>query len=139
MAFSLEEIEIVFDRTDGRCHLCRRKLAFRNYGSLGRRRAWEIDHSVPRARGGTGRINNLLPACVACNRSKRDAPTKTIRLCNGFTAAPLSKCEQRKRRSENAAAGATVCALIGVLAAGPAGLALCAAAGGFAAYQLPVE
>jgi 5-methylcytosine-specific restriction endonuclease McrA len=58
----------IFERTDGRCHLCSKPLALSNYGRLGRRGSWEVDHSKPRARGGTDRLSNLLPACPACAR-----------------------------------------------------------------------
>ena len=33
----------IFDRTDGRCHLCEKNLALSNYGRLGARGAWEVD------------------------------------------------------------------------------------------------
>jgi 5-methylcytosine-specific restriction endonuclease McrA len=32
----------------------------------------EIDHVIPIARGGRHAIGNLAPACMKCNRSKRD-------------------------------------------------------------------
>lgn len=31
------------------------------------------DHVVPLARGGSNRIENIVPACIGCNSSKRDA------------------------------------------------------------------
>lgn len=34
----------------------------------------EVDHKVPRARGGSDRMTNLITACRECNRSKRDKP-----------------------------------------------------------------
>lgn len=34
-------------------------------------KAEEIDHIVPRSRGGTDETSNLAPACKRCNRSKR--------------------------------------------------------------------
>lgn len=34
----------------------------------------EVDHKVPRARGGADRMSNLITSCRDCNRSKRDKP-----------------------------------------------------------------
>lgn len=39
MGFSDEQLNKVCDRTDGRCHLCGKKLVFKNYGCLGARGA----------------------------------------------------------------------------------------------------
>ncbi|HUY76937.1 MAG TPA: RNA-guided endonuclease IscB [Ktedonobacterales bacterium] len=33
---------------------------------------WEVDHLVPRSRGGSNRISNLAMACHACNQDKGD-------------------------------------------------------------------
>ena len=33
---------------------------------------WEVDHIVPRSRGGTNRVSNLALACHACNQAKGD-------------------------------------------------------------------
>jgi hypothetical protein len=35
--------------------------------------SYEVDHFVPRAKGGEDRMNNLLLACKECNRAKRDS------------------------------------------------------------------
>lgn len=70
MAFSDEIVEIVYDKFDGRCRYCGKQLAFGNYGVIGRRGAWQIDHSVSRSNGGTDHLNNLFPACVSCNQDK---------------------------------------------------------------------
>ena len=37
---------------------------------------WEIDHIVPRARGGATRFDNLCLACPACNGFKLDRTTE---------------------------------------------------------------
>lgn len=59
MKLTHDQLEYVFERTAGYCHLCHCKLAFCNYGLHGTRGAWEVEHSNPRARGGTNRLNNL--------------------------------------------------------------------------------
>jgi hypothetical protein len=33
---------------------------------------YEVDHFIPRARGGADRMGNLVLACAPCNRTKRD-------------------------------------------------------------------
>lgn len=96
------DINAVYDRTNGCCHLCGRKLAFRNYGKLNTRGSWEVDHSVARARGGTNRANNQYAACTHCNRSKRHGTTRSARAKNGRTAAPLSRQRREAKQKENA-------------------------------------
>jgi 5-methylcytosine-specific restriction endonuclease McrA len=79
-----ERLNDIYDKTSGRCHLCGKRLSFHNHGCNGRRGAWHVDHSVPRARGGTDHLNNLMPACIPCNCSKRDRSNRTVRARNGF-------------------------------------------------------
>lgn len=91
MAFDPKRQDAIFKKTDGRRHICRKKLARKNYGVVGARGAWEMEHSVSQAAGGTHHLNNLFPACIPCNRSKRDSSTKAARGQHGYRAAPLSK------------------------------------------------
>lgn len=104
MGFSVEKRQVAYDRTDGHCHICRKKLTFKNYGVLNARGSWEIEHSKPRSKGGTDHGNNLYVACISCNRSKNNGSTSTARAKNGFKAAPYS----REKKIRNAAAGAGV-------------------------------
>jgi len=67
-----DTVNEVYDKNDGYCWHCGKKLSFQNYGKSGERGAWEIDHSIPLAQGGTDHLNNLVPSCIACNRSKQD-------------------------------------------------------------------
>ncbi len=53
--------ERVFERDDYTCQYC---------GERGKR--LECDHIIPVARGGKHGDDNLVTACFACNRSKRD-------------------------------------------------------------------
>ena len=91
MAYDIERLECIFEKTNGRCHICRSKLIFNNYGRFNARKAWEVEHSVPRAKGGTDHLNNLFAACVSCNRSKGSSSTRCVRAKNGYKSAPLSK------------------------------------------------
>jgi len=61
MAFSDDVLDRIFLRTDGRCHLCPEgRLCRSNYGKLGTRGAWEVEHSKARANGGTDRPSEHL-------------------------------------------------------------------------------
>lgn len=129
--YATEFLERVFDRTSGRCHLCRRPLAFRNHGRVRRRGAWHVDHSQPSARGGVDDLRNLYAACVSCNCSKRDGNNRRIRREHGYARAPLSRRRGRAVRVTRAvlAGGATYLAARSALALGPAvALAVLAAA-----------
>lgn len=119
MAYTQEEIDHIFESTDGRCHICRRRLHRRSY-----RRTWEIDHSVARARGGSDYVRNLRPACISCNRSKGETSSRAARRWFGHTRAPMSKKSKQKRQAWGAAIGGSLGSLLG-----PWGALLGAAAG----------
>jgi len=55
--------EFIFSKTNGRCSYCGAK-------------ATEIDHIVPRAKGGTDSTYNLIPACKSCNEKKSNLSLK---------------------------------------------------------------
>ena len=55
--------EFIFSKTKGRCSYCKEK-------------ATEIDHIVPRAKGGTNSTYNLTPACRSCNEKKSNLSLK---------------------------------------------------------------
>jgi len=71
-----EELEYIYDKTDGYCYHCGKKIAWSNYGLPGERGAWEVDHSNPISRGGTDYLRNLVPSCIPCNRSKGDMSSR---------------------------------------------------------------
>lgn len=120
MKFSKQRLNAIYDRTSGYCHICWRKLAFSNYAVRNARGAWEVEHSVPRVKGGTDRLSNLYAAHIRCNRQKRHFTTRTARSWNGRTCAPLSSEKRRQARAENALAGAGLGFLLGA-PFGPAG------------------
>lgn len=120
MAFKEAELNQIYDRTSGRCHICHKKLAFKNYGAVGSRAAWEVEHSIPQAKGGTDHLNNLYPACISCNRYKGSSSTGSTRSKHGKTRAPLSVDKRKKARVGNTFAGGTLGAMIGSVG-GPVG------------------
>jgi 5-methylcytosine-specific restriction endonuclease McrA len=111
----------IYDRTSGYCHICGKKMSFTNYALPGRKGAWEIEHSVPRSKGGTDHANNLFGAHIACNRDKSDHTTQTARNWHGRKRAPLSRAQRKDAQSSNTIGGAVIGGLIG-LAGGPAGV-----------------
>lgn len=136
MRFSDERLNDIFDRTDGACHLCGKRLSWSNYAVLGARGAWEVDHSRPRVLNGSNRLNNLYAACISCNRRKQHGSTRSARASHGRTAAPLSAQAKARRRRRNAAkygaAAAVGAALLG--ASGPVGL-LAVGVGAFLGHE----
>lgn len=139
MGFDTGKLDAIYGRTDGQCHICRKRLARKNYGKLGSRGAWEVEHSKPRSKGGTGHANNLYAACIPCNRSKGNASTRSARLKNGNKAAPYSSARKRK----NACVGAGTVGSIAYLLVPPQIkiLALCVGfvAGGVAGHKREPE
>ena len=51
----------LFGKQEGHCGGCRMMFPFRNF---------EIDHIIPRAKGGHDHLDNLQLLCGACNRAK---------------------------------------------------------------------
>ncbi|MEW8252565.1 MAG: HNH endonuclease [Candidatus Thiodiazotropha endolucinida] len=102
------KLERIYRRTDGQCHICRKRLCFGNYGAIGKRGAWEIEHSRPRSKGGTDHLNNLYAACISCNRSKGNGTTASARGANGYRTAPLSKQQRSLQTWKWGAAGSLV-------------------------------
>ncbi len=126
MTHSQKQLRAIYDRTTGYCHICHKKLAFKNYGIIGSKGEWEIEHSNPQAKGGTNRLNNLYPACIQCNRSKGKKSNKVVRVQHGVTRAPLSKQKRKKAKIGNAiingifggAAVGSICGPVGAILEG---------------------
>ncbi len=66
--YSQQELEMILKNSGGRCRECGHRHYPRGYG-----RYWEVDHIIPKVRGGLDEIGNLAVACVGCNRSKSDS------------------------------------------------------------------
>lgn len=115
MPYDTETLRRIYDRTAGRCHLCGKQVCFNNYGDPEGRGGWEVEHSTPRAKGGTDHGNNRYPAHISCNRAKGTLTSRTVRAWHGRTRAPLSKERQEAVRESNALAGAALGALAGLV------------------------
>src|SRR5882672_4608060 len=118
-----EKLSLIYERTCGYCHLCGKKLSYRNYGRIGEKGAWEFEHSVPRAAGGSDHLNNLYAACITCNRSKGTVTSRTAREWNSLQRSPRSRNAKEKLRTENTVCGAAFGGIVG-LVGGPAGILL---------------
>jgi 5-methylcytosine-specific restriction endonuclease McrA len=60
----IEAREYLLLKWDYRCAYCHQQATASN--------RWEIDHIVPRSRGGSDRVSNLALSCHQCNRAKGD-------------------------------------------------------------------
>ncbi len=96
MVRSEEEVRYVYDKTDGCCAYCGKSLSLINYGIIGARGAWHIDHSVPKSRGGTDYLRNLVPACIDCNLDKGDRSGRSYKA----SLARLEGCPSPSRRPD---------------------------------------
>lgn len=138
MPYTDQQLNRIFDRTDGKCHLCGKKLAWCNYGSPDGRGRWEVDHSVPRVHGDSNHGRNLFAACTSCNRSKRDGCTPAERAKNGLVKALLSRHRKARIRKNNAAALGIIGAGMGLIA-GPAAAVVLALAGATIGHEIDPE
>jgi len=79
MTFSEEERAYIFDKTDGYCYYCGKKLSWSHWGAYGERGAWHIDHKNPGSRGGSDYLRNLVAACIDCNLEKGNRSAQDYR------------------------------------------------------------
>jgi 5-methylcytosine-specific restriction endonuclease McrA len=130
MQFDKQQLIRIYRSTSGYCHLCHAKLSLKNHGQHGKKGAWHVDHSVPRSKGGTDRLNNLKPACISCNLDKSNKTTRTARRWNGKKCAPLSPEKRKQAKTGNAILGAMGGGAVGFAVGGPVGAVIGALAGG---------
>ncbi len=65
----MSDRKFIYFKYKGRCAYCGTELV----------EGWQIDHIVPKSRGGTNDIINLNPSCRACNNYKGGATLEEFR------------------------------------------------------------
>ncbi len=60
---------VLFGQQEGRCNGCQTEFPFK---------LMEVDHIIPRSRGGTDHLENLQLLCAHCNRIKGDRPQEYL-------------------------------------------------------------
>jgi 5-methylcytosine-specific restriction endonuclease McrA len=123
MTYTDQQLNRIYDRTSGYCHLCHKKLARKNYARFDERGAWEVDHSNPRANGGADHGNNYFAACISCNRSKGKRMSVTARKWNDKARAPLCREKRKDAQFNNGMTGAIIGGICGA-PFGPGGVVL---------------
>lgn len=80
--------QAVWNKTCGRCWYCGALLVSDRASRLGHFRAdsMQIDHMTPTWRGGSGRLENLVPCCGYCNPAKGAKSVDEFRLWLMLTA-----------------------------------------------------
>ena len=104
------------------------EISINNYGFYGARGAWEVEHSVPRSRGGRDHLNNLYPACISCNRNKAVQFSRVARSQYGRKRAPYSREKKEQIRRSNAVTGGMIGSFLASIG-GPWGIAVGAVLG----------
>jgi hypothetical protein len=66
----------------------------------------EVEHVVPRSRGGSSRVANLVPACVPCNQAKGNAPVEVF-LADRPEVLKALKAQLKRPLADTAAVNAT--------------------------------
>lgn len=87
------DLNHIWRKTHGNCHLCRRPVDLDTYGfsSIFGAEAATVDHLIPQSMGGDDEIDNLLPAHLGCNASRGTGDIAHTRLrLAGNTAQPMS-------------------------------------------------
>ena len=72
MAMEADRRAEVWAKTGGRCWYCGTQTApWKNF---------HVEHSVPKSKGGTDAIENLVPSCSTCNARKHDRDIEEFRV-----------------------------------------------------------
>ena len=64
-----QNAHVLFGQQEGECAGCKMDFPFKIF---------EVDHVVPRSRGGSDHLENLQLLCASCNRIKGDRPMEYL-------------------------------------------------------------
>lgn len=109
MGFSEETKRKGFERAEGCCELCGKKLVFNNRGRTGGRGSWEAHHKTPRAQGGADSLRNCMIICYECHQQPQKAASRMKKESNSgsslddllFGSGGGSSKRQRKGRNKD--------------------------------------
>jgi len=86
MVFTEDVVKNAFDRVNGYCQVCGKKLVYANRGSVEGRGGWEARHIKPVIEGGKDEVRNCMVVCMGCFdkpaavRSENTPPARPERL-----------------------------------------------------------
>ena len=66
MAFTEDVVKNAFDRVNGYCQVCGKKLVYASRGSAQGRGGWEARHIKPVLEGGKDEVRNCMIVCKEC-------------------------------------------------------------------------
>lgn len=66
------KLDRIYQKNFGRCCGCGKWLVREKHGAKGDPNEWQVDHDIPKSRGGSNHISNLWPMCADCNQEKAD-------------------------------------------------------------------
>jgi hypothetical protein len=71
----------VYDKTGGHCYYCGMKLTLRSKTKFPEvdPAVMLTDHFVPKSKGGSDHIDNIVPCCRPCNSGKNNKPLEQYR------------------------------------------------------------
>ena len=110
-SWNANELEHIFLKTNGACHICHGQegpIAWQNYGRRDTEDGWEVDHVKAAARGGSDKIRNMRAAHWQCNASRQDTHFLAARAQYGVRRGPRSADEVAHRAKKRFLLGATV-------------------------------
>lgn len=116
------DVDAIWRRTNGKCHLCHQDVELHTYGclSLFGGQAGSVDHLVPRYFGGTNDPYNLRIAHQSCNSRRGIREPEEVRLeLAGRSDEPRSAGQEVLRAVALTGGGVAVGGLIALAMAGP--------------------
>jgi len=66
MAFTEDVVKNAFDKVNGYCQACGKKLIYANRGNAVGRGGWDAKHIKPVSEGGKDEVRNCMILCMDC-------------------------------------------------------------------------
>lgn len=90
MSLKEGKLDRIYWKNFGMCSGCGKRLVREMHGAVGHPDEWQVDHDIPKSRGGSNNIDNLWPMCAACNRDKADLTGHEYRVSKMFPGLPVT-------------------------------------------------